>query len=789
MGKPFDILTDNGRIGRIFDRRYKFDLDVSNGKGSFGRYYYTLREDDTVNMKKPAFQPHFQYEYIPSFICRGNSVFEFENSEQGVSGKIIAEEECLHMNWKYENGIFSKFSASLPLNFMNTRNGEWVNQLLVSSPYFDKENGRLFCLFTRPDGNHLALISEKATVGFKIGYCNKSFGHFITDFEIVACNDKIYGSSPNDSAEISVRLVPVSSYREAMCMAAELWKVPAADYEISSGFIGDTIKIRVTGEHDRIIVITPGGQKITCYTDGDYELKLEDYGVYKVIPCRGNKRGIYCTCFAHCGWNKLHEMSVLSVPVERDKVYAISDDGIPLWIPPYACYRGYTDTNLCEHTMWAWSLLKFAANNTLNRDLEDSLQNLLRIITAKNIDTYRVAQTIVRNTQPEHNLDKYNTYCSVRTQEVFNGVNILLAYWNAYGREDLLELAVKILDAQLEQHFYEGRIENSNGEDYTTVTAMIFPLVDMYRALSKIGDKRAKHFAECAEKTADYILKRGTSFATEGEKNNEFAPETEEGSMACSALTLLYTARYIKYKSEYLLFAEDIMSSHDAWCVYTPNVNMFHSSLRWWETLWEGDADGPALCCGHAWTVWRAETEFWLGIMTCNDKRLLSSYNGYMSNFSKTDRNGNMYAIYQCEPYSNGAWSETAADVDKQCALGFPRKKDIGLSRYVFARAAETWFRCTALLKTEDGEYLLNGEMKDNRLVSRTVNFDLLYIGFLKEAMTVCTDMELEIFGCVPFEIVSGEISGKTEYSIYVAPNENGEILLVPTIQNQGEGL
>lgn len=23
-----------------------------------------------------------------------------------------------------------------------------------------------------------------------------------------------------------------------------------------------------------------------------------------------------------------------------------------------------------------------------------------------------------------------------------------------------------------------------------------------------------------------------------------------------------------------------------------------------------GDADGPAICCGHAWTIWRAEADY-----------------------------------------------------------------------------------------------------------------------------------------------------------------------------------
>ena len=90
---------------------------------------------------------------------------------------------------------------------------------------------------------------------------------------------------------------------------------------------------------------------------------------------------------------------------------------------------------------------------------------------------------------------------------------------------------------------------------------------------------------------------------------------------------------------------------------------MFRSSLRWWETVWEGDTDGPAVCYGHAWSIWRAEAQYWYGIVTGDEKRLLDSYNGFLSNLSKEDKEGNMYSIYQYEPISSGALIEEGSDI------------------------------------------------------------------------------------------------------------------------------
>ena len=776
--KPFTIERQENRIARIYDNRYAMGVDITNGWGDFGRAHYTLLGEDVCRLKKPAFQPYAQHTSSPLLRQAGGDIVGLEDTANGIYCRISSEEYGLSLEWEYRNSQISAFAASLPLNFMSQKNGNWESQLLISSPYYDRKNKRLLCLFTRPDGNHLALIVTTSAEGFRIGYSEHLCGHFFTDFEIIVNPDSAYGAPALGSARLAARLLPVDSYKTAMEAAAELWQVPAADYALSGCFIGEALDIQIHGRNDAVCVYDPDGKKTVYSSSEHFRLKTEKYGFYRVVPRLGDEEGIECVCFAHADWRTMHRRSILSIPVEKESIYAHAEDGTAVWLPPAATYRGCVDTNLCEHTMWAWSLLRYRQHDSIGDEQEDSLRNLFRIITAKSESVFRPSQTIVEEVQKEYGLGPYNTFQSDRIQETFNGVNILLDYWRTYREPILLERTVAVLSSLMEQYFCDGCIRRNDGTDYTTVTAMILPVVDLSRELEAQGDDRSRRFAAYAEAMADFVAARDMDFPTEGGVSDDFNREMEEGSMACSALTVLYTARYIKNKPEYLAYAQRIMHFHDAWCIYTPNAPMFHSSLRWWENLWEGDADGPALCCGHAWSIWRGEAEFWLGLLTHSDVRLLGSYNTYLSNFSKQDEAGNMYSIYQCEPIISGAWEEDGSKISRRYAVGFPMKKDLTLSRYVFARAEDTWFRCTALLGNKGEFTLLNGEWQNGELVSRAPSFSMLYIGNMPRELTVRAEHEIEIFYAQSIEIVSGNGIRSTPWGILVAPDQTGRVML-----------
>ena len=202
-------------------------------------------------------------------------------------------------------------------------------------------------------------------------------------------------------------------------------------------------------------------------------------------------------------------------------------------------------------------------------------------------------------------------------------------------------------------------------------------------------ENKSRYYKESAEKIAEYLYKRGLSFPTEGGVTDEAETEMEDGSISCTALSLLYYCSKIERKEEYIRKAKEILDIHESWEIKTPLAPMFRSSLRWWETKWEGDEDGNAICCGHAWTIWRAEADYWYYFLTGDKEYYLKAYNGFTSNFAKIDEKGRSYSCYQPDYITGGGFTDRSEDVEFRIAKGFPRQTDSGLSRYVWIRLAE----------------------------------------------------------------------------------------------------
>jgi hypothetical protein len=167
--------------------------------------------------------------------------------------------------------------------------------------------------------------------------------------------------------------------------------------------------------------------------------------------------------------------------------------------------------------------------------------------------------------------------------------------------------------------------------------------------------------------------------------------EMEDGSISCTALALLYYSNNICRKQEYIDKALEILDLHDSWVIKTPICQMHGSSLRWWETQWEGDADGPAICAEHAWSIWRAEADYLYYRLTGDKHHLIKSINGFGSNLSKIQEDGKSYAIYQADLITGGGFDKSK--ITYSIAPRFPKTEDCGLSRYVWIRINDTFLK------------------------------------------------------------------------------------------------
>ncbi len=726
----FKIETNGGSIQRIWDLRYDAPTDITDGTGRFGYMAYTLTDEDINQQDHPGSMPftekHLGYQN------------DFTNPEYGMN-LVIENSSCgLILDLSCESKKIDAMGLYLPFNFISRKNGFWQQQFTVSSPYHSADYKYHMFYLARPDGNGIACVVENEIECFMVNYSPYQGGHFIRGITFWSQLDKAYGRAPRQDKRVRVHILPVSGYQEAMEKACEIWDCCALYYQVASGYSGQKFQFKSVGQIDELKIVSPSGQETVTK---ELYFCPEEYGFYSVIPYQNGKAGLDCTVFCMDSIEKMHERATKIIQQDPSVIIGKTITGTDIYEPTHLTYRGYKDFNLCEHCMWAWSALKYLRRGDSDTRLHRDVQNLLNIMDPRN-------QAGVPRCSYDPD-DHYNTLGDYRIQEAFNGASILIDAYLLYQEPYYLELAKKVIRSKLEVdqlddggvYRYAGRGEDRHREDYTTVTCLVFPVADLAVLLRDMNDPDWEYFSNAAVRMADHMVSRGMDFPTEGGGDPEVNVEVEEGSMSCTALTVLYVYAKLCPKKEYLDFAADVLQLHDSYSVFTPHPVTFRSSLRWWETIWEGDSDGPAICFGHAWTIWRAEAEYWYGILTQDDDRLLDAYNGFMSNLSKTDINGNMYAIYQYEQLSTPAMEDRGAMTDRSNREGFPRRTDKTLSRYAWARAASTWFDTIAILP----EHILMAKQENGIIVPEFSDFKTLYVGNVTGTYQIHADHDFAV--------------------------------------------
>ena len=356
-----------------------------------------------------------------------------------------------------------------------------------------------------------------------------------------------------------------------------------------------------------------------------------------------------------------------------------------------------TDSNLCEHQCWAPAMLRFLMKysdkltDTEKKVYEEKVLSLLNRVTETDETKAEPRLTIFK--RPFEGLPAYNVFRSQRIQEQFFGVTLLLDAYKYFKDEKYYEYAVGAMDCLLDNYQRpDGRMETNNcmsKEDYTSVCCIMIPLTDMAHFLKGRDDERSARYFQSASWIAEYLYRRGWVFNTEGGETDEAEKRLTDCAVACTVLNLLYYSVHVKKEERYLQFAKEVLDVHECWVMKSPIAQMRGSSLRWWETLWEGDADGPALNCGHAWTICRAECDWLYYELTGDETYKAKSLNSFNTNFAKINADGDSFAIYNVDDINGGGFHGTSDEIEFKIAEKFPKQTDCGLSRYAWLRATE----------------------------------------------------------------------------------------------------
>ncbi|MFQ9738023.1 MAG: hypothetical protein ACLR06_09995 [Christensenellaceae bacterium] len=651
----------------IIDERRPADKIFNGGAVSV---CYTLLSDDITRGKKPAATPYTDrredFELKENILCGTltRSALQVQKCGDGLLFYLEGNAEGL-----------SEYGVNLPFNFMGKLDGGgWKNQFLFNSPYTSADKKIMYFYLTKPNGGSLAVAVLQGAAGWKMDYSDYAGGHYFINLKLLANFDRAYKTERRKN-RLVFAIFPVNDFSDCLEKLSLLYGVPFLDYEVSGGEIGCKIRLKKYGEVDWLEMVRAGHTEIVPFTE---TVTLKDEGETQIVPVGQNGRGGGVTVYAYKALIKLYKKSMDSVDLSVVEK---------------------TDGNLCEHQCWANAMLRFLRRfgQTLTAEeikiYEKKVKILLDVITETDKNKAVARRTIFF--APYKGLPAYNIFLSGRIQEEFFGITILLDAYRYFGEEKYYVYAVNTTDSLLKNYQKEdGRLETACGgsaEDYTTVCCAMIPLTDMANFLKDRDSRRAENYFAAAQRMAEYLYARGLSFPTEGERSRMAEAEMEEGSISCTALSLLYYCRNVRREKRYLEKAKEILDLHENWVIETPICQMKCSTLRWWETQWEGDADGPAICAGHAWTIWRAEADYLYYSLTGEEEYLRKAFNGFLTNLSKIDSAGKSYATYNPDFINGGGFAGRAEEVSFRIANRFADREDCGLSRYVWIRLNDTF--------------------------------------------------------------------------------------------------
>lgn len=643
----------------VRDERKPSDLIFNDGKISV---CYTKESDDITKGEKPSGTPYA--DRTGEFDCdlfnaQTQTRLKIENFGEGL--KLIAEREG--------DGV-SEWGLNFPFNFMGKLNGgDFDRQFLLNSPYITPERDFMSFYLSKPNGNNLLLAVKDGAVGWKMDYSPYLGGHFQINLKILASFDKAYGQGVGNK-KLEIVLLPVKDYFDALEKLAKLHDKPFIYPVLNNGAIGEKIELLKFGKVDKIVEEHNG---VFTEVEGDYIISKE--GESRLTPYYMGTKGATVTVYGYSSLVDLYKKSMDSVDLS---------------------VVAQTDGNLCEHQCWASAMLRFLINykDRLTGEeiatYENKVLSLLDVITEKDPEKAVPRRTILQ--APFEDYPAYNIFRSRRIQEQFFGITILLDAYRYFGDEEYLNYAIGATNCLIDNYQAEdGRLQTSNcgeKEDYTTVCCAIIPIADMANFLKDTNPILSEKYRNSAKQMAEYLYNRGINFPTEGGVCEH--KEMEDGSISCTALSFLYYCNKLERDERFIKKAKEILDLHESWVMQTPICQMQNSSLRWWETQWEGDADGPAFCCGHAWTIWRAEADYLYYALTGDSQYLIKAKNGFGTNFAKIKPDGTSYSIYNVDDINGGGFHSRCEEITFKIAEKFASVSDSGISRYVWIRANDT---------------------------------------------------------------------------------------------------
>jgi hypothetical protein len=594
---------------------------------------------------------------------------------------------------------------------------------------------------------------------------------------------------------------------ECLEKIARMLNLCIIDFPVSGGLIGSEIPLKRIGEGS-VEITAPDGSRVD---DGGMKLRLEQKGRYRLtgVSPSGRKHvsGIFCQSSWEEIYDKVNRFYRDHFQDEAGAFYRVirADTLSPRGYKTFEgiSFGDVTEPMSCRTGEFggfaAWAMIKncltfgekpefmpaikkYLFNWALNEGHEDK--------PYPGTINSAASEYLGRVYGPMHLYREIN----YPQHEVFL-MEEMADYFALTGDIEIAERVFKFGRHFVSEHIDDkGMVICQNSKDghivdyctvHTPITALI-RLADMAASMPKSRPDERAFFMEHAEKTADFLCHRGCSFPTEGEQM------TEDGSMSCTVISLLWAYLRMKPKIEYLALAEEILSYHGVLELEGTDCRIRGSSLRFWETQYETCDWGPSINAGHAWTIWTAEAKALMALIKKDFNLLREAWEGFIANSCKVRETGAMPSCYTPDmipgtPHRPMHYAEDEITellpTSSVVAQGYVRGTYACSGNYFLVKAAEIWDRISAY-RNEDG-VCLNGLVKDGAFYSGAPHFDTLLLTDLPKggfAFAAETQETVTVNAAVPIsvrQITGAKVILQDDRRLVLKPTA-GRIVLQP---------
>lgn len=714
----------SGTVDRLAEAGDSKDVNLIHKSifSGFGSLYITPKGKPWVlqDTKSPIGVDSYvftEYQRYAVFEKSEDNSFFFRNPKTGHVQEYHFDEDSFFIRWQGSFSDADQIGVNLNMSFIDLRqNDPRENQFTLKSFYAgeDRELGYVYLARCGGYGRGILLYAPKHCAAWRLCYENSPYipgMQFIYRFSEYIDPER----NKEDEVDFTVCVSFHNSLDEAMAYLAEKEDLPYLDAPAKSVFLGGTLNFTVRSDANVTLKSPDGTLQNIPVQNGMGSVTLKQEGFY------------YLTARNHAGKQYeliLHGKQAYLPLLERSRKHLL-----PIFRSFNAECFSWVQAMLVAHQyigndprMTAY--LHDALINVGMQGLpdcfpgpipspEETSQRMERPLPGRAHYMTDGKYLIGAPSPCEHEIDgivypKGHIYKWHRIQDGFAFVQTYLYAARAFQCNDFYEYAIEIARAHLQAHLAKnGRVEKySPGEammiDYTTVISPLLAISELYEEMKIRQDPRADEFGEACIRIADFLLARGMEFPTEGIQ--AFLRWTEDGSISCTALSLLAAYLFVSPDPRYLDFAQQVLDFHESWHIRTNDARSTDTTFRFWETQWENEGEGHSVNCGHAWNLWRGEAMFYLGAAKNDAKSFQESWNTFQAVLCNHHPDGratscftpdyiprrpNKLKVYHCYPDLTSA------------ATAF----------YVWPRLLRTWWKSTVVFNDPQfGETILNGK-------------------------------------------------------------------------------